>query len=70
MKTTTAIIVATLYLLAFIISIQLQVSQRLMYGLFTFSPLVLIWLAVVIIRDKSERYPERRDDQEWGYFHK
>lgn len=70
MKTTTAIIVATLYLLAFIISIQLQVSERLVYGLFAFSPIMLICFAVIIIRDESEKYPEMSEDQEWGYFHK
>lgn len=70
MKTTTSIIVATLYLLAFIISIQLQVSERLVYGLFAFSPIMLICFAVIIIRDESEKYPEMSEDQEWGYFHK
>lgn len=70
MKATIAIVIATLYLLVFIISIHTQVSERLTYGLFTFSPIVLIWLAVVILRDKSEKYPELNEDQEWGYFHK
>ncbi|WP_407426813.1 hypothetical protein [Arcticibacter sp.] len=70
MKATTAILIATLYLLAFIISIHTQVSESLVYFLFAFSPVVLIWLAITVLKDKSEEYPEMDEEQEWGYFHK
>lgn len=70
MKATTAVIIATLYLLAFIISIQIQVSQSLIYLLFAFSPVILIGLALTVLKDRSEKYPEMKEGQEWGYFHK
>lgn len=70
MKATTAILIATLYLLAFIISIHIQVSESLVYVLFAFSPIILIWLAFTVLKDRSEKYPEMNEDQEWGYFHK
>lgn len=70
MKATTAIVIATLYLLVFIISIHTLISDRLTYGLFVFSPIMLIWLAITVLRDRSEKYPEMNEDQEWGYFHK
>lgn len=70
MKATTAILIATLYLLAFIFSIHFQISERLVYILFSFSPAVLICLAIIILRDRTEDYPEMKEDQEWGYFHK
>jgi len=70
MKATTAILIATLYLLAFIISIHTLVSENLVYFLFAFSPVVLIWLAFTVLKDRSEKYPEMEEGQEWGYFHK
>ncbi|PRY52847.1 hypothetical protein B0I27_105317 [Arcticibacter pallidicorallinus] len=69
MKTTIAIILATLYLLAFIVAINIQASESLVYFLFAFSPVMLIGLALTILRDRGENYPEMKEGQEWGYFH-
>lgn len=68
MKASTAIIIATVYLLFFIVSIHFDFPESLVYLLFAFSPVVLIWLAVTILKDNSVEYPELKEDQEWGYF--
>lgn len=57
-------------MLAFIISIHTQVSESLVYFLFAFSPITLIWLVFTVLKDRSEKYPEMKEGQEWGYFHK
>jgi len=70
MKAPTAIILATLYLIVFVISIHFEFPESITLGLFTLSPLMLIWLAITVLKDSSEQYPEMNEDQEWGYFHK
>lgn len=69
MKTIIAIILATLYLLAFIVAINIQASESLVYFLFACSPVMLVCLAFKILKDRSENYPEMKEEQEWGYFH-
>lgn len=56
-------------MLAFIISINIQISESLVYFLFAFSPVILVALAFTILKDRCETYPEMKEGQEWGYFH-
>lgn len=68
MKAKTAILIATIYLLFFIVAIHFGFPESLVYLLFALSPVLLIWLAVTILKDTSVEYRELEEDEEWGYF--
>ncbi|MGV3704634.1 MAG: hypothetical protein ACO1NU_04580 [Arcticibacter sp.] len=70
MKAPIAIIIATLYLFLFIIAIHFEFPKPMIFGLFTLSPLLLVWVVIMVLKDTSEKYPDMNEDQEWGYFHR
>lgn len=58
---------ATLYLLIFVLLIQLQVWINLVYLMFFLSPFVVLALAWSIIRHGSYSGKELTKDEHWGY---
>ncbi|WP_069659024.1 hypothetical protein [Arcticibacter eurypsychrophilus] len=67
MKATTAVIIATLYLIVYVILFQTEMSTTILSYLFLTSPFLMIWLVYTVLKDDHEQYPELGEDQEWGY---
>ena len=59
------------YLLAYLISIVTEVSLKFTYLLIIFSPIVIIWVVVAILKDKNipqkifEEYLYQDKDMKW-----
>lgn len=60
-------IVATLYLLTFVLLLQFQVGMNLVYLMFFFSPLVILSLAWSILRHGRYTGNELTEHEQWGY---
>ncbi|KIC90585.1 hypothetical protein [Flavihumibacter sp. ZG627] len=60
-------IIATLYLLVYIILYVLGAGSGLVTILFTLSPLVVLWLVFTVLKDDSVPVRELEDGEEWGY---
>lgn len=60
-------IFATVYLLLYVLLLQLEDTPNISLILFFFSPLVLIALAYSIIRYGSYEGRELEDHEHWGY---
>lgn len=60
-------IIATLYLLVYVILYVLGAGSGLVTILFTFSPLVVLWLVFTVLKDDSVPVRELEDGEEWGY---
>lgn len=58
---------ATVYLLIFVLLIQLQVWINLVYLMFFLSPIVVLALAWSIIRHGSYSGKELSKNEHWGY---
>jgi len=67
MKAKPAVIIATLYLVVYVILFQTALSVTVLSYLFLISPFLMIWLVYTVLRDVSEEYPELGEDEEWGY---
>lgn len=67
MKATTAIITVTLYLLAMTITGDFIGSTGLSAVLYLLSPLVIVGMIYIILKDTAKPYPELKKDEEWGY---
>jgi 4-hydroxybenzoate polyprenyltransferase len=61
-----AVIIGTLYLLAFIVTLYVPPLFSLVPWLFIGSPFVLCWMVVSILKDDRQPYPEL-GKHEWGY---
>lgn len=60
-------IIATLYLLVYVILYVLGAGLALVTILFTLSPLVVLWLVFTVLKDDSVPVRELEDGEEWGY---
>lgn len=60
-------IIATLYLLVYVIFYVLGAGSGLVTILFTLSPLVVLWLVLTVLKDDSVPVRELEDGEEWGY---
>ncbi|MCG7857609.1 hypothetical protein MD537_11540 [Flavihumibacter sediminis] len=60
-------IIATLYLLVYVILYVLGAGSGLVTILFTLSPLVVLWLVFTVLKDDSVPVRELEDGEEWGY---
>ncbi len=60
-------IIATLYLLVYVILYVLGAGSGLVTILFTFSPVVVFWLVFTVLKDDSVPVRELEDGEEWGY---
>lgn len=67
MKAISAVIIATLYLIIYVILFRTGISFTILSYLFLISPFLMIWLVYTVIRDHYEKYPELGEDEEWGY---
>lgn len=65
-RSTFAIIFSNLYLLLFLVALQLG-YDRLTWILFLFSPLNIIYLAYSVIRYGKYSGKELTENEEWGY---
>lgn len=60
-------IIATLYLLVYVVTLQLNILPNVTGTLFFLSPLLLLALAYSIIRYGTYDGQELKDDEHWGY---
>jgi hypothetical protein len=67
MKAIPAVILATLYLVVYVILFQIGTSMAILSYLFLFSPFLMIGLVYIVLKDDHEKYPELGEDEEWGY---
>ena len=59
------IIAATIYLLVYTIATYAGVSTFLIFAMFAFSPVVVMWMALRIL--KNGTYTGKELTEEWGY---
>jgi len=62
-----AVIIATAYLVVYIVLIEVKASQNLLGFLFMSSPFLVIWMVYNVLKDRRFDYPELSPQQEWGY---
>jgi hypothetical protein len=63
----TAIILATGYLLLYIVTFQLEAPLWMLFLLFMLSPIPVIWMAYQILRNAVYNGPVLGTDDEFGY---
>ncbi|MBI5372714.1 MAG: hypothetical protein HZA79_11895 [Sphingobacteriales bacterium] len=61
------VIVVSAWLFLYCIFILTGIALPIAELIFVFSPFLLVWMVVQVIRDKGPAYPELREGQEWGY---
>ncbi|MBK8090070.1 MAG: hypothetical protein IPK31_20320 [Chitinophagaceae bacterium] len=62
-----AAVFTTVYLLVYVIFLQMGFLPNVTAALFFFSPAVLVWLAYTVIRHGKHNGADLKEDQEWGY---
>ncbi len=62
-----AITAVSLYLLVYVVLAQLQFSASVLVSIFSFSPVIVIWMVYTVIRFGSYSGKELQDGEEWGY---
>jgi hypothetical protein len=60
-------LLATIYLLVYVVLLQFNLASDLTWTLFLLSPILLVSLAYSIIRYGSYSGKELNENQEWGY---
>lgn len=65
-KSSFAIVLGSLYLLAFLIALHTGYDTWV-WGLFLFSPLVIIGMVYTVIRYGKFTGRELKENEEWGY---
>jgi len=60
-------IVVTAYLLVYYILFQAAVPDLIIMGMFTLSPVLVIWLVITILKYGKFNGPELKENEEWGY---
>jgi len=70
MKATTAVIIATVYLVVFYVLLHSNASLLLTGFVFLSMPIVIIGMVFIVLLDDSVKYPELPDNDEWGYSDK
>lgn len=66
MKSKIAVITVTIYLVIVCIFANAETFSPLSEILYLISPVLLITMVIVVLKDNSRPYPEL-GDQEWGY---
>ena len=69
MKATTAVIIATLYIVVFYVLLNFDAAPLLTALVYLFIPVVIIAMVFIVLLDDSHDYPELNKD-EWGYADK
>ncbi len=62
-----AAVFATVYLLLYVILLQMEILSNITSVLFFFSPALLAWLAYTVIRHGKYTGSDLKEDEEWGY---
>lgn len=63
-----AIAFTSIYLLVFALFIVPGNNMPFLSGLiFALSPLLLIWMVLSVLKDKSVKVPDLEGDEHWGY---
>lgn len=60
-------IFASVYLLVYIILFALDANFSWILFLFSFSPLVMVWLTLSVLSDHSAQVQDLEEEEEWGY---
>ncbi len=60
-------IAASCYLLLYCILLQSSVPSLFNAILFFFSPFVLVWLVLTVLKDQSKKIKDLQGEEEWGY---
>jgi hypothetical protein len=63
----TAVIIASIYLIVYILLLQLNTFTIIAALLFFFSPALLVWLAITILKNDVYKGRELKDEEHWGY---
>ncbi|HWZ05014.1 MAG TPA: hypothetical protein VNX40_15460 [Mucilaginibacter sp.] len=62
-----SIYVLTVYLVIYIILINTGLLFTLIPYLYIISPILIVWMVACILKDTKEKYPELKENEEWGY---
>ncbi len=58
------------YLLIYTSLFEFNTPFNILMAMFMASPFLVIWMALVILKDRSYKSPELKEGQEWGYADK
>jgi hypothetical protein len=67
MKATTAVAIATIYLVVFYILLNFNAGALFTMLVYLSLPVVIVGMVFIILLDDSIKYPELPDNDEWGY---
>jgi len=70
MKSISAVIGATVYLIIFIFLCATGIAANLIPYLFILSPFLMIAMVITVLTDTTQSYPELGNGKEWGYLDK
>ena len=70
MNAKTAVSLLTIYLVIYTILFAAGASFTLLAGLFLASPFMLIMTVYSVLKDRSFKYPDLPEGDEWGYLDK
>jgi hypothetical protein len=62
-----ATVFVTLFLVIYHIFFQWGMPQDVLIGMFIFSPFLMIWMVVTILKHGKYNGPELKEDEAWGY---
>lgn len=62
-----AVAMVTAYLLLYYILFLLNVSLTVLFIMFVFSPFLVAWMLVIILKDRKYAGKELKENEEWGY---
>ncbi|MBB3053954.1 hypothetical protein [Mucilaginibacter gotjawali] len=65
-----SIFVMTAYLVIYIILINTGLLFILVPYLYIVSPFFIVWMVACILKDTRVKYPELKENEEWGYADK
>ena len=60
-------ILASLYVLVYILSIHYLWGEELIMALFFGSPVIMLWLVISVLKDTSAQNITLEEGDEWGY---
>ena len=67
MKVTTAVAIATIYLVVFYILLNFNTGALFTMLVYLSLPVVIIGMVFIVLLDDSVKYPELPNNDEWGY---
>lgn len=62
-----AAIVTSIYLLVYYMLFNAGVNSDFIVAMFLFSPVLMTWLVLTVLKDKRYTIRELASDEEWGY---